>query len=705
MPPQSAASPTISTSDSVQEAWVRHFGSGLAPSEDRATAMAVDASGNVYVTGYSTKVPFGIDYFTVKYDASGNEVWAIRYDAGVHDVATAIAVDGEGNVYVTGYSVVGSGTWTDYATIKYNASGVQEWAARYNGTGGYEDRATAIAVDGAGNVYVTGGSYGSGTYVDYATIKYTASGIQQWAARYNGPGNDFDIATAIAVDAAGNVYVTGYSYDSGTYDDYATIKYNASGVEQWAARYNGPGNDFDIATAIAVDAAGNVYVTGWSYGSGTYNDYATIKYNTSGIEQWVAYYNGPGNGWEYAAAIAVDAGGNVYVTGWSSGSGTVYDYATIKYNASGVQQWVARYNGPGNDWDMGIAITVDDVGNVYVTGYSVGSGTSYDCATIKYNASGVQQWVARYNGPGNGWDEAGAIAVDAAGNVYVTGWSYGSGTYNDYATIKYNASGIEQWVARFNVHAYDAATAIALDAAGNVYVTGTSQFGPWRDYATIKYNPSGILQWVAYYNGPGNSWDGATAIAVDAAGNVYVTGYSYDGSGTSQDYATIKYNASGVEQWAARYNGPRNYDDYAAAIAVDGAGNVYVTGTSYGAGWSVYTTIKYTQEPTSVGEGEPLPSRYELAQNYPNPFNPNTIIEFAIPELSNVKLTVYNILGQEVAVLINSQIEAGYQSITWNAQSNSGAVLSSGIYLYRLEATSRVSDKHFNQINKMLFVK
>ena len=493
MPPQSAASPTISTSDSVQEAWVRHFGSGLAPSEDRATAMAVDASGNVYVTGYSTKVPFGIDYFTVKYDASGNEVWAIRYDAGVHDVATAIAVDGEGNVYVTGYSVVGSGTWTDYATIKYNASGVQEWAARYNGTGGYEDRATAIAVDGAGNVYVTGGSYGSGTYVDYATIKYTASGIQQWAARYNGPGNDFDIATA--------------------------------------------------------------------------------------------------------------------------------------------------------------------------------------------------------------------IAVDAAGNVYVTGWSYGSGTYNDYATIKYNASGIEQWVARFNVHAYDAATAIALDAAGNVYVTGTSQFGPWRDYATIKYNPSGILQWVAYYNGPGNSWDGATAIAVDAAGNVYVTGYSYDGSGTSQDYATIKYNASGVEQWAARYNGPRNYDDYAAAIAVDGAGNVYVTGTSYGAGWSVYTTIKYTQEPTSVGEGEPLPSRYELAQNYPNPFNPNTIIEFAIPELSNVKLTVYNILGQEVAVLINSQIEAGYQSITWNAQSNSGAVLSSGIYLYRLEATSRVSDKHFNQINKMLFVK
>ncbi|MEO0083548.1 MAG: SBBP repeat-containing protein, partial [candidate division WOR-3 bacterium] len=233
-----------------------------------------------------------------------------------------------------------------------------------------------------------------------------------WVRRYNGPGNGWDEASAIAVDGSGNVYVTGYSWGSGTSYDYATVKYNSQGVEQWVARYNGPGNSDDGARAIAVDGSGNVYVTGSSYGSGTYADYATIKYNSSGVEQWVARYNGPGNSYDCAYAIAVDGLGNVYVTGYSWGSGTSADYATIKYNSQGVEQWVARYNGPGNSWDEASAIAVDGSGNVYVTGYSYGSGTSADYATIKYNSSGVEQWVARYNGPGNGGDWASAIAVD-----------------------------------------------------------------------------------------------------------------------------------------------------------------------------------------------------------------------------------------------------------------------------------------------------
>jgi len=124
------------------------------------------------------------------------------------------------------------------------------------------------------------------------------------------------------------------------------------------------------------------------------------------------------------------------VTG-SSISTTDYDYLTIKYNAAGQQQWVTRYRGPASGQDEATHITVDRVDNVYVTGYSTGLGTDYDYATIKYSPSGDEQWVARYNGTGNFGDVASGVAVDSSGNVYVTGSSDGPGTNSDYVTIKY----------------------------------------------------------------------------------------------------------------------------------------------------------------------------------------------------------------------------------------------------------------------------
>src|SRR5436190_1403416 len=110
-------------------------------------------------------------------------------------------------------------------------------------------------------------------------------------------------------------------------------------AEEWVARYNGPGNVEDDANAIASDSSGNVYVTGVSLGLGTASDYATVKYDPAGQEQWVARYNGPANGSDYARAIAVDSLGNVYVTGRSIGPGTLFDYATVKYDSAGQEQW------------------------------------------------------------------------------------------------------------------------------------------------------------------------------------------------------------------------------------------------------------------------------------------------------------------------------------------------------------------------------
>jgi len=412
----------------VDTAWVRRY-NGPGYADDIANAVAVDDSGNMYVTGRSPGISG--DYATIKYYANGDTAWVRRYNgpANGFDVATAVAVDDSGNVYVTGTSSA-TGTYYDYATLKYKPNGNTAWVKRYNGPGYGDDIANAVAVDDSGNVYVTGQSVGSGTFSDYATLKYSPNGDSTWVRRYNGPANGFDNATALAVDDSANVYVTGLSQG-----DYATLKYSPNGDTVWVRRYNGPANGLDNAKAVAVDDSGNVYVTGGSEGSGTFSDYATLKYSPNGDTGWVRRYNGPGNSSDNAYALAVDDSGNVCVTGVSVGSGTLGDYATLKYSPNGDTAWVRRYNGPGNGFDNATALAVDDSANVYVTGKS--SGTSDDYATLKYSPNGNTAWVRRYNGPGNGFDAASAIAVDDSGNVCVTGVSVGSGTLGDYVTITY----------------------------------------------------------------------------------------------------------------------------------------------------------------------------------------------------------------------------------------------------------------------------
>lgn len=692
---------TVKYNASGVERWVaRYDGPGNGP--DEATALAVDDSGNVYVTGYSENLYMLTDYATLKYDSSGIEQWEARYEGpiGLFDEATAISVDTAGNVYVTGRSMSSVVLFQDYdyATVKYNASGVQQWVARYDWSGDNDDIPIGLVLDRTGNVYVTGYSANTENHYDYATIKYNDSGVEQWAARYNGLGISTDLPTDIAVNDNGRIYVTGRSLSCTDGYNYATLGYNASGEEQWVAIFNGAGNSVDVPTAMAVDDNGDIIITGRSTGLGTGYDYATLKYNDSGVQQWLVCYNGPGNSDDRATALTVDIAGNVYVTGFSWDSGTNEDYATVKYNASGVEHWVARYNGSGNWNDEAMALAVDGSGNVYVTGFSYGNGTNKDYATVKYNASGVQQWVAHYNGPGNSDDDATALAVDVNGYIYVTGYSKDSNSNYDYATIKYDNLGIQQWVTRYNGpgNSIDKAFDLAVDKFGNVYITGYSEgSGTGYDYATVKYDASGVEQWVARYNGQGNSEDQATALWVDRAGNVYVTGYS-KGSNTNYDFATVKYDPSGAEQWVARYNLLGNSDDRAMSLKVDSSGNVYVTGYSYVHGSSIYTTIKYIQTPTGVVE-VPLgvPRQYRLLQNYPNPFNPSTTIEFTLISASEVSLVIYNVAGQEVDRLINHRrMTQGSYQVEWVPRS-----LPSGVYFYRLSANG------FSQSRKMVFLK
>ncbi|MDD1749899.1 MAG: hypothetical protein LUO89_08485 [Methanothrix sp.] len=270
------------------------------------------------------------DYATIKYSSAGVPLWTNRYNgpANSYDLATAMAVDRSGSVIVTGYS------WdSGVATIKYSSAGVPLWTNLYNGPRDYIEDAMAVAVDGSNNVIVMGYAGGFGSSYDYATIKYSSAGVPLWTNRYNGPGNGNDYPRAVAVDASNNVIVTGSSGPAGS-TNYTTIKYSSAGVPLWTNRSNGPGSTNDCACAVAVDGSNNVIVTGYSIGSRKgYADYATIKYSGAGVPLWTSGYNGPANGNDLATAIAVDGSGNVIVTGYSArtGSGYGYDFATIKY--------------------------------------------------------------------------------------------------------------------------------------------------------------------------------------------------------------------------------------------------------------------------------------------------------------------------------------------------------------------------------------
>jgi DNA-binding beta-propeller fold protein YncE len=433
-------------------------------------------------------------------------------------------------------------------------------------------------------------------------------GSQLWAARYNGPGNA-GVAYSVAVSpGGGTAFVTGQSAGTSSYVDYGTVAYNAAtGARRWAARYSGPGYGWDAASSAAVSPTGGmVFVTGVSQGTTSGLDYATVAYNAAtGARLWVARYNGPGNGDDGAAQVAVSpTGGTVFVTGYSQGTASGLDYATVAYNAAtGAQRWAARYHGPGTGDNFAQSLAVSPGGGtVYVTGQSKATATAADYATVAYNAAtGAQLWAARYHGSAPGEDAAHAVAVSPDGRtVFVTGVSKATTSYlvYAYATVAYNAAtGAQRWAARYRgpVPSYDTALSVAVSPGGGaVYVTGQSQgTTSGDDYATVAYNAvTGAQRWVKRYNGPANGDDAATSVAVSpGGGTVYVTGDSQGTSGVVGVYATVACNAAtGAQRWVARYNGPVKGANVAYSLAVSPTtGTVYVTGTSGAA----YATVAY----------------------------------------------------------------------------------------------------------------
>jgi pimeloyl-ACP methyl ester carboxylesterase len=440
-------------------------------------------------------------------------------------------------------------------------------------------------------------------------------------------GSDEDGGSGIAVDAAGNAYVTGWtlssnfpavvgpdtSYNGGYYDAFVA-KVNPSGTGLVYAGFLG-GSGWDEGSDIAVDAAGNAYVTGET----TSRNFPAVvgpdtSYNGGDYDAFVAKVNPEGTGLVYAgflggsssdwgSSIAVDADGNAYVTGGTTsrnfpavvGPDTSYnggdkDAFVAKVNPEGTGLVYAGFLG-GSGRDEGRGIAVDADGNAYVTGLTdsrnfpavVGPDTSYnggyyDAFVAKVNQSGTALLYAGFLG-GSGWDVGWGIAVDAASNAYVTG---GTTSRNFPAVVgpdtSYNGGDYDAFVAKVNpsgtglVYAGflggsdgDRGDDIVVDAAGNAYVTGetdsrnfpavvgpdTSYNGGDYDAFVAKVNPEGTgLVYAGFLGGSSSDW--GSSIAVDAAGNAYVTGYTQ-----SRDFPTVvgpdtSYNGGSSDAFVAK---------------------------------------------------------------------------------------------------------------------------------------------------------
>lgn len=439
--------------------WVKSAGG---TSSDAGISIATDASGNVYATGafFSPSVTFGTitltnagaptdDMFIVKYDASGNVLWASSAGGTSNEEGYSVMVDVSGNVYVMGGfngtaitfgtdTLTGAGTW-DMFIVKYDAVGNVLWAKSAGGIN--MDWGGSIALDALGNVYVTGAFHNTVTFgttvltnvdpfdYDIFIVKYDISGNVLWAKSASGIDNDY--GDRIVTDALGNAYMTG-KFDSpslifGTdtltnanqgYYDIFIAKYDSSGNVLWAKSSGGMSSEYVIG--ITEDGLGNIYTTGKfespivTFGTDTltnvgfYSDIFIAKYDGSGNVVWAESFGGisldEGN------SIASDAAGNVYVTGSfysptiSFGSNTLTnisnlgyaDFFITKFDASGNVLWANSAGGTSND--LGYGVDEDALGNIYVTG-GYGTTVIFGADTLTAVGSSTDFFIAKLGMP------------------------------------------------------------------------------------------------------------------------------------------------------------------------------------------------------------------------------------------------------------------------------------------------------------------
>ena len=392
---------------------------------------------------------------------------------------------------------------------------------------------------------------------------------QAWVAQYNGPYNSNDWVNDMVV-RNGYVYVTGYEAAGASY--YATVKYDYAGQELWAVGYREATSQ---AEAMDVDAAGNVYVTGWQYWEFDI-DVVTLKYSPDGELLWEQRYNNAG-GNNQPNDMAIDASGDIYIAGasWVTEQED-FDVLLLKYNSDGELLWDRTLDNGDGQLDTGYALSIDPDGNAIVAGF-----TEPNAYLVKYSPTGDLLWDSEFDGFSTN-DEWRRVETDATGNIYVLGEISPPGEPNYLWTNKYDPDGNILWEQNYTGTADKSCYAgnLALTADGGVVICGQSWDDPSNiSIVTIRYASDGTELWqrlekAGYTHASGDD------VAIDAEGHIYVTGYGYNYT-YWEDIITLGYTSDGDLLWTEIYAGPEpDQSDYPQAIAVDEDANVFVAGHS-----------------------------------------------------------------------------------------------------------------------------
>lgn len=415
-------------------------------------------------------------------------------------------------------------------------------------------------------------SYGATDTADYAPIFINSDG---------------------KVIIAGNQQAVAQGYD-------ATISAQLSnGAVAWQDAVASGNKAF--TTASTHDAFGNVYVVGGVYINPTNDfDYFLAKYSSTGSQLWITYYNGTNSTIDIASALCLDASGNIYVTGASEGTGlSMIDYATVKYNSSGGQLWVSRYNF-SNFIDVPIGIAITGTNKVTVSGSSGSSILAWEFATVEYNTStGVQNTTNRQASTGM-QEMVYSMVTDGTGNVYVTGTT--GGINPNVHTVKLDTSLVTVWTRTLDLHGYnDAGVGIALDNNDDVIITGYSYLANGtRELFVRKYDNSGNVLWTKTKKDaqPGSSAEGLR-VKVDANNGIFVGGnYTTNGN---QDVLMLKYNSSGDLKFERHYNGTSNSTDKFMDFTLDG-NTIFISAKTYSTPTvDQNITIQYTTQTFTQG--------------------------------------------------------------------------------------------------------
>lgn len=544
---------------------------------------------NIYI-GASARRASGEAFVGLKFDNAGTQLWRSEYKlANSRNMPVAFGLDHFSNFFMTGTTFHLGRQQSDMLTMKFSAqNGKRIWVQAFNGAGKGNDLARDLVINNAdGSVAVLGTSVGQELDTDLVTVKYDSSGVEKWTNYYD-KDHQSEFAGNIAKDPDGNIFITG-SYDQ---EGFVTLKYTPLGALHSMQQYKGQAR----LAALTSLPTGEMVVAGivWKKGGGL--DMLTIKIKPNNSNKWESRHNVQGrvNGIEQLEDMAVTSAGEVFLTGQSNGS-----FTTLKYHRDGSLLWLNR--SPHKD-SRPRAITLDPDQQAVVSGYGKSMYDNFsDFKTVKYKDKGEESWAKSFGEPAY-FEKAEAVLTDAAGNVYVTGASEPSALDGeaDILTIKYDVNGMLQWISRYSGTGSgptnDRPMAMVIDTSGNVLVTGQSgNAAGGLDYVTIKYNSNGKQLWAQRYNGPGNGDDIPAALVLDAAGNIFVTGSS-GGGANDLDVATVKYTADGKLVWDQRYNGPGNGRDEGKDLNVAYDGSVYVTGGSQATdGFLDYVTLKYSK--------------------------------------------------------------------------------------------------------------